>query len=410
MSTSLAEMSTVDEANRVLVADLVKPGSQKAALLSGSDFVRSTGVSRLGIPRLKESAPIIVDSINGVKGSDIHHGTPTAVFPSSTLYGATRNNALMEELGAALAEQAKLKSAQVILGPTINIHRDPRGRRNLECFSEDPFLSGQLAAAIVRGIQSNGVAACPKHLVCNESEFKRREYDVVEDWNGRTSDEPERSEIRRETNSLALKIASEGIVLLKNEHKVLPLDMRCAPRIAVIGVPAIEPIISGRGSASAPLQYVQRPLDCTQNAHPIPALMDEARLQYLAVDVEVRAHIMTALQQESSVEHGLLPPEESDFPSVGILEHFLGLFSEHVHPRFPTIHQPTFATATAPPYLLLAMMLLGSSHSASNRARFMAVYLHPVVMMFSRMQALDTAFLREIDNILTLLFLCVFAA
>lgn len=85
-----------------------------------------------------------------------------------------------------LADLAKLKSAQVVLGPTINIQRDPRGGRNFECFSEDPLLSGRLAAAIVRGIQSKGVAACLKHLVCNESEFKRREYDVEEDRNGGT--------------------------------------------------------------------------------------------------------------------------------------------------------------------------------------------------------------------------------
>jgi beta-glucosidase len=92
----------------------------------------------------------------------------------------------MEELGNSLAHQAKLKSAQVILGPTINIHRDPRGGRSFECFSEDPLLSGQLAAAVVRGIQSQGLAACPKHFACNESEFKRRQYNVAESHNSRT--------------------------------------------------------------------------------------------------------------------------------------------------------------------------------------------------------------------------------
>ncbi|KAL4907726.1 hypothetical protein BDW74DRAFT_189166 [Aspergillus multicolor] len=363
---------------------------EKIALLSGSDFVHSTGIPRLSIPPLK-----IVDSINGVKGSDLHHGTPTAVFPSSTLYGSTWNNALMKELGGCLAQQAKLKSAQVILGPTINIHRDPRGGRNFECFSEDPLLSGQLAAAIVRGIQAQGLAACPKHFACNESEFMRRSYDVLEDYNGRTvrevylaafqellrgcepaalmvsynklngvhttespflkevlrddwgyngclisdwfatkstaasinagldlempgptvfrgqrlmnavreelveektidesaarvlalveaakdsvSGAPERSEIRPETNALALRIASEGIVLLKNEHHVLPLDMRLAPKIAVIGVPAAEPVISGGGSASAPPQYVQRSLECLRTAHPVPSLVQYVR-------------------------------------------------------------------------------------------------------------------------------------
>lgn len=74
---------------------------------------------------------------------------------------------------------------QVVLGPTINIHRDPRAGRNFECFSEDPLLSGQLAAALVNGLNSRGVGSCPKHLVCNDSETLRRYYDVREDVDGR---------------------------------------------------------------------------------------------------------------------------------------------------------------------------------------------------------------------------------
>ena len=87
----------------------------------------------------------------------------------------------------------------------------------------------------------------------------------------------ERGEIDPETNALALKIASEGIILLKNEKNSLPLDMRQAPKIAVIGVHAVEPVISGGGSASAPPQYLQRPLDCLKEAHPVPSLVDYAR-------------------------------------------------------------------------------------------------------------------------------------
>ncbi|RDW87087.1 fungal specific transcription factor domain-containing protein [Aspergillus mulundensis] len=120
-------------------------------------------------------------------------------------------------------------------------------------------------------------------------------------------------------------------------------------------------------------------------------------------------HYAVDAEDESSVLHGLLPPDEAQFPTSEILEHFLRLFFEHVYPRFPAIHQPTFATATAPPFLLLAMMLLGSSHSRSNRGQFVAIYIRPIVTMFSRMQALNTAFLRETDNILSLLFLCVAA-
>lgn len=92
----------------------------------------------------------------------------------------------MHEMGKALAQQAKLKSASVILGPTMNVHRDPRGGRNFECFSEDPFLTGSLGAAMVNGIQAEGVAACPKHFVANDAETMRRTYDVTTSMNGRT--------------------------------------------------------------------------------------------------------------------------------------------------------------------------------------------------------------------------------
>ncbi|CEL07336.1 hypothetical protein ASPCAL10496 [Aspergillus calidoustus] len=129
-----------------------------------------------------------------------------------------------------------------------------------------------------------------------------------------------------------------------------------------------------------------------------------------AVDDRLRARLIAALEKESSVKDGLLAPDQTRFPTPAILEHFLRLFFEHVHVRFPVIHQPTFSIETAPPFLLLAMMLLGSSHSVTNRGKFVAVYLYPVATMFSRIQALDTRFLRETDNILTLLFLCVSAA
>ena len=79
-------------------------------------------------------------------------------------------------MGKAIAVQAMYKSAQVVLGPTINIHRDPRGGRNFESFSEDPVLTGHLAAALVNGIQSQGVGTCLKHFICNECETSRKKY------------------------------------------------------------------------------------------------------------------------------------------------------------------------------------------------------------------------------------------
>lgn len=110
----------------------------------------------------------------------------TASFPNTACYGATWDAELLGRVGEQLAVQARLKSAQVVLGPTINIHRDPRAGRNFECFSEDPLLSGQLAGAIVNGVQRGGVASCPKHFVCNDAETLRHFYDVRESVDSRT--------------------------------------------------------------------------------------------------------------------------------------------------------------------------------------------------------------------------------
>jgi len=92
----------------------------------------------------------------------------------------------MQRLGRELARDARRKGVNVVLGPTINMHRDPRGGRSFECFSEDPLLTGHLSGAIVNGIQEQGVGACVKHLVCNDGETLRKEYEVRESLDCRT--------------------------------------------------------------------------------------------------------------------------------------------------------------------------------------------------------------------------------
>ncbi len=77
-------------------------------------------------------------------------------------------------MGHALAEETRDKGAQVLLAPTLNIHRSPLAGRNFECFSEDPYLSARMAVAYIRGVQSRGIGATVKHYVCNDSEFQRR--------------------------------------------------------------------------------------------------------------------------------------------------------------------------------------------------------------------------------------------
>lgn len=154
---------------------------EKIALLSGRDFSHAAGVSRLSVPPIR-----VADSINGIRPAGIESDLTTAAFPNTTCYASTWDTSLLYRLGQELAQQARLKNAQVILSPTINIHRDPRAGRNFECFSEDPLISGNLAAAIVRGIQSDNVAACPKHFVANDAETLRHYYDVRESPDGRT--------------------------------------------------------------------------------------------------------------------------------------------------------------------------------------------------------------------------------
>lgn len=117
--------------------------------------------------------------------------------------------------------------------------------------------------------------------------------------------------------------------------------------------------------------------------------------QFLRITPDVRARMLATLADSASIEHGHLPPDESKFPVPEVLEYFVSLFFEFVHPRFPVLHKPTFNTATAPPYLLLAMMLLGSSHSRSNRGKFVAVYLHLATTVFMRLHALKPSFVRH---------------
>ena len=91
---------------------------------------------------------------------------------------STWDEALLREVGELLADEAIRQGVDVVLGPTINLHRSPLGGRLFECFSEDPLLTGRLAAAYVRGLQARGVGACLKHLVGNEAETERHTVDV----------------------------------------------------------------------------------------------------------------------------------------------------------------------------------------------------------------------------------------
>lgn len=140
---------------------------EKVALCAGKSTWITTPVPRLGIPAMKLS-----DGPNAARG-DAVSGATAACFPVGVALAATWDVDLVEQVGGALGDEARSKNAQVLLGPTMNLHRHPLGGRNFECYSEDPYLSGAIACGFIRGVQSRGVAACAKHFVCNDSEFER---------------------------------------------------------------------------------------------------------------------------------------------------------------------------------------------------------------------------------------------
>ncbi len=140
---------------------------EKVSILSGSDAWHTTPVERLSIPRVK-----MTDGPNGARGDGVSK-VSSACYPNGSAIASTWDTELIEALGQSLGREAKSKDADVLLGPTINIHRHPLGGRHFECYSEDPYLTGAVTVAYVQGVQSESVAACVKHFVGNDTEYQR---------------------------------------------------------------------------------------------------------------------------------------------------------------------------------------------------------------------------------------------
>lgn len=160
-------MPPSDRVERLLAALTVE---EKAALTAGVDLWSLPGVPRLGIP-----AVAMTDGPNGARGTTLPgpDATPTTCVPCGSALGATWDPELVGEVGALVAREARAKGCRVLLAPTVNIPRSPLAGRTFECYSEDPLLSGRLAAAFVRGAQAEGVVTTVKHLVANDAEFER---------------------------------------------------------------------------------------------------------------------------------------------------------------------------------------------------------------------------------------------
>lgn len=147
---------------------------EKISLLAGANAWQTVPIERLNIP-----AVTVSDGPNGIRGTRFFDATPSNCFPCGTGMAATFNKTLLGRAGALMATEAKMKGAHCILGPTCNIARGPLGGRAFESYSEDPYLSGHVAAAVVKGIQDGDVVACLKHFVCNDQEDERKGVDTI---------------------------------------------------------------------------------------------------------------------------------------------------------------------------------------------------------------------------------------
>lgn len=156
---------------------------EKAAFLSGKNTWQTRDISRLGIPSIFCS-----DGPHGVRkqaGAGDHLGLnaslPATCFPTAATIANSWSEELGEKLGEALGEEAASQEVNILLGPGLNIKRSPLCGRNFEYFSEDPYLAGKMAASYIKGIQSQGVYACPKHFAVNSQELRRMAMNSVLD-------------------------------------------------------------------------------------------------------------------------------------------------------------------------------------------------------------------------------------
>jgi len=345
---------------------------EKASLLAGLDDWHLHGIPRLGIPSIR-----VTDCGHGVTPCG-DESRPATCLPTGIGMAATWNAELLERAGAVLGRECRALGCSILLGPKINLHRHPLNGRSFETFSEDPWLAGMLGAALIRGIQSEGVGACVKAMAANNQqrhqEYASSQVDertlreiylrafqiavedgrpsaimtaynrlngvycsesrwlierivktewaftgvVVSDWRAvhsaavfqsgldlempgpgkffnaasvlhaideglmteadlddkaarilglilrYSADEPDTPDHLLDTSEnrrIALEVAEESIVLLKNENSLLPLDLKKLKRLLVVGPNAAEARLGGGGSASVTPLYSISPLD-----------------------------------------------------------------------------------------------------------------------------------------------------
>jgi beta-glucosidase len=147
--------------------------ADKVRLLTGRDLWSTWPLEQIGLRSM-----VLSDGPSGVRGERWDERDPSLSLPSGTALASAWDRELAWRYGAVLAGEADRKGVDVVLGPTVNLHRSPLGGRHFEALSEDPVLTADIAAALVAGLQDNGIAATPKHYVANDFETERFTVDV----------------------------------------------------------------------------------------------------------------------------------------------------------------------------------------------------------------------------------------
>ncbi|MBQ4159212.1 MAG: glycoside hydrolase family 3 protein [Clostridia bacterium] len=155
----------------------------KIAFCSGADFWRTKEMKKYSIPSV-----MMADGPHGLRKQEkttdmlgVNRSIPATSFPTSAITSCSWDEELLYEIGKAIASEARANGVSMLLGPGANIKRSPLCGRNFEYFSEDPLLTGKLAAAYIKGAESTGVSSCLKHFACNSQEYKRFSSDSVLD-------------------------------------------------------------------------------------------------------------------------------------------------------------------------------------------------------------------------------------
>ncbi len=179
----IAAMTTMEKIGLTVGDGKFLPAVDQKTVEQGKGIIIANQNSKLIIPRLGIWSSALSDGPSGLNRDPHPAGATdysyTTAFPTSTCMAATWNTELTERVGKAFGNEVLEYGYDVILMPALNLHRNPKCGRNFEYYSEDPLLSGKIAASMVKGLQSNGIGACLKHFLANNQETNRRTYNAV---------------------------------------------------------------------------------------------------------------------------------------------------------------------------------------------------------------------------------------